>query len=317
MSVPSQGRALSPLLQRGADALRGGFVLEGGTVFDGTGAPGRVVDVFVRGGRVVAVGTGAGEPAGTPRLDCRGLYVAPGFIDIHSHSDFTLLRDPRASSSVFQGVTLELVGNCGYGCFPIGDGGAAGESIYGFDTSPPIDWRSAAEYFAALEARAPAVNVASLTPNAQLRRSALASVGERATPVQVRALVRALEVSLDDGSFGLSTGLEYASEAMVTEEETVELLRPVVEIGALYATHTRDRNGDGTAGVAEALRVAGRAGARLQISHLLPRGGDGAGRACLELVEEATARGARVAFDQHTRLFGFTVLASMLPAWAF
>lgn len=305
-------------LARGPAAFEEGFVLENGTVLDGTARPGRTADVTVKGDLVASIGpAGGSDDAQLPRIDCSGLYVTPGFVDIHSHSDFTLLVDPRAVSSVHQGVTLELVGNCGYGCFPLAALDSVGDSIYGYVPSFPIDWTTAAGYFSALERASPAVNVASLTPNAQLRRAGLAALGDRATTTDVARMSRALEQSLDEGSWGLSTGLEYASEASVTEDEVVGLLRPVREVGGLYATHTRDRNGDGTAGIAEAIRVAERSGVREQISHLLPRGGPEAGRACIGLVDGAVGRGADVHFDQHTRLFGFTVLSSVLPAWAF
>ena len=123
-------------------------VFRGGTVYDGTGAPGRVADVGVKDGRIAAIG----ELTATARRSRAGLAVTPGFIDIHSHSDYTLLMDPRAVSAIHQGVTTEVVGNCGFGCFPIRDAGVARRAIYGYSDDLPITWSSAGEYFEALEA---------------------------------------------------------------------------------------------------------------------------------------------------------------------
>jgi N-acyl-D-amino-acid deacylase len=124
-------------------------VIRGGTVYDGTGAEGRVADVGVKDGRIAAVGSL--EPSGE-EIDATGLAVTPGFIDIHSHSDYTLLLDPRAVSAIHQGVTTEVVGNCGFGCFPIRDPQQARRAIYGYSDDLPIAWSSAGEYFETLEA---------------------------------------------------------------------------------------------------------------------------------------------------------------------
>ena len=142
--------------------------IRGGTVYDGTGVPGRRADVLLDDGRIAAVGDVEAEAF---ELDATGLAVAPGFVDLHSHSDFTLLVDPRAVSAIHQGVTTEVVGNCGFGCFPIRDPLVARRAIYGYSEAVPLSWSSAGEYFEELEAARPAVNVLSLVPNGQMRLS--------------------------------------------------------------------------------------------------------------------------------------------------
>ena len=143
--------------------MKPNLVVRGGTVIDGTGSPARRADVAIAGGRIVDVGP---VPAveGVEELEADGLTVAPGFIDPHSHSDFTLLIDPRAVSSISQGVTAEVVGNCGYGCGPIANADMAHEVIHGFRTDLPITWRSVAGYLERLEQARPAVNVLTLVP---------------------------------------------------------------------------------------------------------------------------------------------------------
>src|ERR1051326_3319373 len=137
------------------------LIVSGGTIVDGTGQRGKRGDVLVANGRIVDVGNFV-PPPDCPVLDATGLVVAPGFIDVHSHSDFTLNVDPRAVSSITQGVTLELVGNCGHGCAPIADPESAKLNIYGYHSGYPIPWRTVAGYLETLETRRPAINVATL-----------------------------------------------------------------------------------------------------------------------------------------------------------
>ncbi len=287
------------------------LIVRGATVFDGGGDPPFGADVLVEDDRIAAIGQLGDFEA--DELDATGRYLTPGFIDIHSHSDYTLLVDPRAKSSVYQGVTTEVVGNCGYGCFPIVHPEMARDSIYGFTEDLPLTWRTATEYFDRLAEAGPAVNVLSLVPNAQLRMSAMERPGARASPGEIAHMARLLAEAMEAGAWGYSTGLEYPREEQATIEEMAQLCRVARRYGGIYATHTRGRNGDGVAGIAEAIETARRAEIQLQISHLLPRGGLEAGRRTLELVHEARERGDNVAFDQHTRPHGFTFLHVALP----
>jgi N-acyl-D-amino-acid deacylase len=290
------------------------LVVRGGTVVDGTGAEPRAADVLVADGRIEAVG--AVDEVDAPALDAAGLLVTPGFVDIHSHSDYTLLVDPRAVSALHQGVTLEVVGNCGHGCFPVTDPRLARTAIYGFDEAVPLTWSGAAGYLERLEDARPAVNVLSLVPNGQLRLGVVGLVDRPATGEELAEMKARLERALDEGAWGFSTGLEYAAETGAPEDEVGALCACVARHGALYATHTRRRDEGAADAVAEAIRTAERAGARLQVSHLVPRNGPEETRRCLDAVEDARARGLDVAFDMHTRLFGFTFLSTALPAWA-
>ncbi len=285
------------------------LVVRNGTVYDGTGADGRVADVAIEDGRVVGVGQ---IEADAEVIDAAGLAVAPGFIDIHSHSDYTLLMDPRAVSAIHQGVTTEVVGNCGFGCFPIRDPAVARRAIYGYSDALPITWSSAGEYFERLESARPAVNVLSLVPNGQLRIATLGVVDRPADAHELAEMQALLHESLDAGAWGYSTGLEYAQEQGATEEELTALARHA----PFYATHTRRRDDGAAEAVAEAIRTGDRAEVRLQVSHLVPRKGIADTRRCVELVEAARDRGQDVAFDMHTRTFGLTNLYAALPPWA-
>ncbi len=288
------------------------LVIRNGTIYDGTGAEAIHGDVAIEDGRIVSIG--AVPPADCDELDAAGLAVAPGFIDIHSHSDYTLLVDPRAASAIHQGVTLEVVGNCGFGCFPIGEPGLARKAIYGYSDAVPLDWRTAGGYFERLEEAGPAVNVLSLVPNGQLRLATVGLEERPADPAERARMAELLRESLDEGAWGYSTGLEYAQEAGATEDEITGLCG--VLDGLLYATHTRRRDEGATESVAEAIRTAERAQVRLQVSHLVPRNGIEESRRSIELVERARDRGSDVEFDMHTRRYGTTHLVAALPPWA-
>jgi N-acyl-D-amino-acid deacylase len=287
-------------------------VIRNGIVFDGTGRDPQSADIAIADGMIVGFGQIAS--ADCPEIDASGLYVAPGFIDIHSHSDYTLLVDPRAISALHQGVTLEVVGNCGHGCFPISDPIMARTAIYGHTGDVPLNWTTAADFFERVETNRPAVNVISLVPNGQLRLSTLGLADRPAESAELRMMTRLLEESLAAGAWGLSTGLEYATEAGAPENEVAELCRALSRSGGLYATHTRRRDEGAADAVREAIRVARNTEVRLQISHLLPRNGSEEGNRCLELVESAREEGLDVAFDMHTRRFGLTHLYAALPA---
>lgn len=289
-------------------------LITNGTVVDGSGGPARQANVAIKDGSVVDIGQLEGAEA-AQHIDATDRLVTPGFIDIHSHSDYTLLRDPRAVSALYQGVTLEVIGNCGHGCFPIADRTAAPISIYGHHEDTPIDWTDAVGYFGRLQAAGPAVNVLSLVPHGQLRLATIGLADRSATAEESVAMASALELALAQGAWGFSTGLEYPVEKGSSESEITQLCRIVARRDGLYATHTRARDDGSVEAVDEAIRTARSAGVRLQISHLLPRSGLEEGRRCVESVDRA-ARDHDVAFDMHTRLHSLRYLHTLLPVWA-
>lgn len=296
------------------------LLIRGGTVVDGTGGEPYRADVAVHQGRIAQIGEFE-VPPGTATLEAEGLVVAPGFIDIHSHSDFTLVVDPRAVSSITQGVTFELVGNCGHGCAPIGNPDIARSNIYGCSASHEIPWRSVDEYLSCLEERQPAVNVATLVPNGNLRLAVTGLVDRASTAGELRQMQQLLSQGMEEGAFGYSTGLEYAPERGCTAEEVTELCRTSARYRGFYATHTRNLPGEARETIAEAIDTSATAGIPLQISHIsvvarLIEDGRFAVEQALQQVDSANRRGVDVGFDMHTRLFGTTNLSAVLPPWA-
>jgi N-acyl-D-amino-acid deacylase len=281
----------------------------GGTVFDGTGAPGRRADIGVQGERIVAVSDLQHAEAAL-RVDVAGLAVAPGFIDMHTHSDFTLLVDGRADSAVCQGVTTEVVGQCGFSAAPLGALPDASQMLgHVADAGVALDWRRFADYLDRLDAARPAVNVAAFVGHGALRRVAGADIA---------ALDALAEQAFDEGAWGLSTGLEYwpGNEAPAAEIDAMAAV--AARRGRLYATHVRNRDVDCELGFAEAIRSARTGGARLQISHIQPKFGAPAGAMAraLEMLDAAAREGVDAAFDLIPHEWSHTVVVASLPAWA-
>lgn len=285
------------------------LLLRGGTLYDGSAAPGRRADIAVRGERIVAVGNLSGADAAVD-VEASGLAIAPGFIDMHTHSDFTLLVDGRADSAVCQGVTTEVVGQCGFSAAPMGASPDASQMLgHLTDAGVALDWRRFADYLDRLQAARPAVNVAAFVGHGALRRVAGADIA---------ALDALAEQAFDEGAWGLSTGLEYwpGSEAPAAEIDAMATV--AARRGRLYATHVRNRDVDCELGFAEALRSARNSGARLQISHIQPKYGapPGAMARALEMLDEAARQGVDAAFDLIPHEWSHTVTVASVPAWA-
>jgi N-acyl-D-amino-acid deacylase len=295
------------------------LLISGGKVIDGTGRAGYSADIAVKDGRIVEIGKLTTAP-GVPVLNATGSIVSPGFIDVHSHSDFTLTIDPRAMSSVTQGVTLEIVGNCGHGCAPLVDPETVKINIYGYDAAYDIPWRTMAGYLNALKECKPAINVASLVPNGNLRLATTGLADRPATKEEVREMRKLLEQGLEEGALGFSTGLEYGTERGCTEEEVTELCRGLANKGGVYATHTRNEFGKAHETIDEAIRTSETAKVPLQVSHIsvVARLADEARPTVehsLAQMDEAKARGLDIGFDMHTRDYGITNLSAILPPW--
>lgn len=294
------------------------FIIEKGTVVDGTGRPSRVADVGVCGDKIVAVGDLKRTKA-AQRLDAAGLVVAPGFIDIHTHSDFSLLSHGSAESQVMQGVTFEVVGNCGHSCAPIGRTESPKDLTLGYEPSVKIDWSTFDGYLSRLEKCALGVNVASFVGHGTLRHAVMRGDPRPATDDETVAMQKLLEQSLEQGGIGFSTGLEYNPGKAARAEEITELCKIAGRYNALYATHVRNRDLYYEMAFGEALACARVAGARLQISHIVTKYGAPrhAMEHTMEMVDWSKREGLDVAFDMIPHNWSPTLVVAMLPIWAF
>lgn len=301
--------------------MPGDLLLTGGLVVDGTGAPGRIADVLVRDGSVVAIGPST-PVDGVVTRDVSGRVVCPGFVDVHTHSDLTLLSDPRGLSKIHQGVTTEVVGNCGLGVAPsvpsTVDGLRAAVSYLDLDPGIRWTWQDVAGYLDAVATARPGLNVATLVGHLPLRAAVCGFDDRPAGAGDLDRITGLLGDALDAGAVGLSTGLVYAPLPYAREDELVALARVTASRGKVFTWHVRNYDDGLLESAAQAVRVARATGCRTQISHLaaVGRRNWGAVGGVLDLIDEARDAGADVGVDVYPYLHGNAPLAQLLPAWA-
>jgi N-acyl-D-amino-acid deacylase len=296
------------------------LAVRGGAVLDGTGAPPREETLLLRGGRIERLLPAAAEPPrGAAILDAAGCVVAPGFIDLHAHGDLEPLAVPEATSKICNGVTTEVCGNCGSTPFPLNARvpGYLREKAAAFDVR--IDWHSAAEYFARLEAVPAAMHRLFLVGHGRLRGTVLGTQDRPATGEERERLAALLTEALTAGAWGLSSGLSYPPGCYADAAELTELCRVVAGHGGLYATHLRDESGGLLAAVEEALAIAAASGVRLHLSHLKISGEPNwpAVNRLGERLQAALAAGTDLSADWYPYEAWNANLDSLLPQWAY
>ncbi|BDI32212.1 N-acyl-D-amino-acid deacylase [Capsulimonas corticalis] len=295
------------------------YILSGGMVYDGWGGPPRRADIAVTGDVITAIGDLSQETAGRI-FSVEGLAVSPGFIDIHTHSDFTVLDNPGMGSSLAQGVTTELTGNCG-----ISIGLATSDPVFAQEKKwterggNPVQWERLSEFLGHVEAAAPAVNFGSLAGHGTIRKAVM-GFGENAPDAQELLRMSAmLDDAFEDGAFGLSSGLEYIPGSHAGHDELTALARRAAAAGAFYSTHMRNEGDFLVESVQEAIAVAEAANAPLQISHHKAEGHANWGKIAqtLALIEQSREAGFDVMADMYPYsafMTGLSVI--LLPEWA-
>ncbi len=272
------------------------LVLKGGTLVDGTGAPGRRADLAVRGERVVAMGSFEAEP-GARVIDASGLIVAPGFIDLHTHSDEGITRTPTRLNANYltQGVTTIVTGNCGGGALDV------------------------AKYLAAVDAHGAGTNVIHLVPQGDVRSTIIGTGDRTASPTEMERMKQLVERGMKAGAWGLSSGLIYVPSRYARTAELIELAKVAHRFGGIYASHIRNEEAGLLDAIDEAIAVGKGSGAPVHISHLKANGkpqwgmvGSAIGR-----IAAARASGQLVTADQYPYIASSTRLAAMVvPHWA-
>jgi N-acyl-D-amino-acid deacylase len=289
------------------------LLLSNGTIVDGTGVPSWQGDVLIEGNRIRGMERKIDRPD-VPQIDVSGCVVAPGFIDAHSHSDLQVLEN--RTEKRMQGVTAEVVGNCGFSAFPSGANGEAvreyANSILHGGTS--WEWSSARTYLEDVE-RISRSGVLALTGHGTLRTAFAGARQGALEPAVLDRMAGALDECLAGGSAGFSTGLMYAPGSSAPREELHRLCSVTARRGAIYCTHMRSYSWDLLDSVKEQLELARTSGCRLQISHF-----QAVGRAnwnkqaeALGWIERAARDGVDVEFDSYPYLAGSTVLSQLLP----
>ncbi|MCW2948205.1 MAG: N-acyl-D-amino-acid deacylase [Actinoallomurus sp.] len=293
------------------------LVVTGGDLLDGTGSPAVPADVGVRGDRIAAVAA-PGTLPGAETLDATGHVVAPGFIDLHSHADFSIQGHPGADTCLYQGVTTLVGGNCGFSPFPVADPESLRRSAAFMEDELLWDWTGFDGYATVVERSKPAVNLVAQVGLNALRMAAVGGDERPATPEERTAMRVLLERAADEGVAGFSTGLIYAPGSYAPPHEVTELARAAARLGLLYSTHMRNEADRLIDAVTEALTTARESGVRLEISHLkaMGRANHGGVHEALRLIDEARAQGVDVTADVYPYTASSTTLTSRLPGWA-
>ena len=294
------------------------IILKGGEVYDGTRGESTVTDVAIADGRIAEIGTLQPDRAETV-IDVSGLVVSPGFVDMHTHSDFTLIADGRAESQVHQGVTTEVIGQCGISCAPVcAHKDIRAVSPWYTDQAKHPNWLSFAEYLDALDQADLGVNVMAFVGHGTIHRAVLGDELRAGEPEEVAAMARLVDQAMDEGAGGFSSGLEYFPGILAAPEHLVPMCEVAAARGRLYATHVRNRDTHYDLGFSEAIATARQSGARLQISHIQPKFGapDYAMNHTLEMIDVARRYDVDVAFDVIPHDWNHTLMAAILPKWA-
>lgn len=298
----------------------GGYdlVIAGGSVFDGTGAPPRETDIGISGGVIRALGK-IGRENAKRTIEAEGLAVCPGFIDVHTHTAEQLLVNPKAESTVRQGVTTVVGGNCGESPFPLND--AMFEEMrsglrtrYGLEQ----DWKDAGGFFRRLEKTGTAVNYASLVGHGTLRAGVVGYNDRAATAPELESMKTLVAAAMDQGAVGISSGLEYSPGSFASTGEIIELASVSALRGGVYATHIRDEEDGVLEALSEAIRIAAESRSRLQVSHLkigYPRNWPKF-PALMAAFDAAAASGLRVHADRYPYTAWGTGLSMLFPLWA-
>jgi N-acyl-D-amino-acid deacylase len=295
------------------------LVIRHARIVDGTGNPWFPGDLGIEGDRIASVGDLAGAAA-RRTIDAERAVVTPGFIDLHTHSDFTLPVFPGADAMLRQGVTTQLVGNCGFSPFPIAPERLDLVRAYTafFDAGLSWSWTDAAGYAAHLAGLPLGCNVALQVGHGAVRVAAMGFDGRPATPIELTKMQQLVAQAFEQGAFGLSSGLIYMPGSCAGTDELVELARVAGRFGAFYSTHIRGEGHTLVAAVEEALAIGAAAGVPVQLSHHKASGRANWGRVetTLGMIDRARAQGQDVLADQYPYTAGSTTLTAILPRWA-
>ncbi|HEY7495576.1 MAG TPA: D-aminoacylase [Candidatus Tectomicrobia bacterium] len=292
------------------------ILIRGAQVIDGSGAPSRFADVAICDGRISAV-TESYTGQAHRIMDATGLVAAPGFIDIHTHSDFTLPLNPRAESKIRQGVTTEVLGNCGFSVAPALPGKAGMLRDYLAASAPWLEFRDTtfADYMATFPATS--VNTVMQVGHHTLRLMAMDMADRAPTPDELAVMQRLLAEALEAGALGLSSGLFTPPGSYASSAEIHALGQVLRHYGAGYASHIRDEANHVFEAVREAIAVGETCGIHVQVAHLKLSGTDnwGGAAALLAEIDAARQRGVRVDVDQYPYTTATNPLRNLLPTW--
>ncbi len=305
---------LSTMLDGCAIAQRYDVIIRGGQVIDGTGAAPVAADIAIEGDRIVQIGPVQGSARNT--IDASGKIVCPGFIDIHSHTDLSLLVDPRAESKIRQGVTTEVAGQDGSSLAPLTDARLRSlQNGYGRRYGVDIEWTDFTGLFDTLEQQGIGLNFISLAGQGTIRGYVVGYENVPAGARQIDAMKDLVDQAMSEGAWGLSSGLEYTPGSFAGEDEIAELGRVAAGYSGFYATHMRNEDDFLVEAVSEAISTARKAEIALQIAHFKASGRRNRDKVavCFDMIEQAIEEGMDITLDRYPYIAYATTLQNLFP----
>jgi N-acyl-D-amino-acid deacylase len=294
------------------------ILLRNGLVFNGGLTEPFVSDIAVSDGKICSIGTVHPEGSSVV-VDLKGMAVAPGFIDVHAHSDFTIIADPRAEGKICQGVTTEISGNCGMSAAPLQGKVMERRDDDLKELGISERWSSLSEYFHILRRKGTAVNVAVLAGHGNIRGAVVGYDDRKPSEHELSEMGRLLSMTLREGAIGLSTGLIYPPGIYADTEELIYLSGIVHEGRHIYASHMRSEGPMLLESIGEIVRIGRDSGVRVHVSHIKTAGEKNWGKAdsAIALIEDAREQGVSITCDRYPYTASSTDLDSILPPWTF
>ncbi|MGE5430070.1 MAG: N-acyl-D-amino-acid deacylase family protein [Syntrophomonadaceae bacterium] len=296
------------------------LIIKNGSIIDGTGRKEYKADIGIKNGRIAAIGK-LGHAEADKIIDARGLKVSPGFIDIHSHTDISLLVNPRAESKIRQGITTEVGGQCGGSMAPLGGMNVdLDKSLKRIKENYNIDvtWRTFQEFMNYFSSQKFSINLAMMAGLGSVRSFAMGEGDRKATEDEMSIMIRQIQEACEAGIIGVSSGLEYLPGSFSDSKELIRLCKAIPKHQRIYATHMRNEDKAVIEALDEAIRIAEASNARLQVSHLKACGKSNWSKTdqLLQMLEKAHASGLEVHADRYTYTAYATSLDMFFPLWA-
>jgi N-acyl-D-amino-acid deacylase len=293
------------------------LLIKNGTVVDGSGKEEFKTDIAIQGDKIEEIGN-LGEVEAHTIIEASGLFVTPGFIDSHSHSDEAYLVNPLSESKLRQGITTEIVGNCGFSPFPLNEEIKKRYQKDYEDWGIDIDWNSAEEYLQRVEEAKPAVNIIPLVGQGTIRACVIGYDDRNPSEDEMQKMKDLLRDSIKAGCWGYSTGLIYPPGCFSKTEELIELARAMKDLDGIYTSHIRSEGDELLESIEEAIRIGRESDCLVEIAHLKAAGVKnwGKGEEAINMIMQAREEGVRVGFDRYPYTASSTGLSSLLPDWA-
>jgi len=293
------------------------LLIKNAIIIDGANNPWYKADIAIKKGKIIKISKNLNQKA-IKEIELNGEIVSPGFIDIHSHSGYSLLTNGKAESKLRQGVTTEVIGNCGMSAAPLPVDKSKTKYKLKKNYNINLNWSNYKEYLDVLNKKEKSINVVSLIGHGTLREAVMGNNDRTPSDQEMKKMKKILKKSLEEGAAGFSTGLFYPPSSYANTEEIIELARVASEYDAIYATHLRYEGAKLLEGVEEAIKIGRKASIPVQISHhkVTDKKSWGLTKKTIQMMKKAREEGVDVTCDVYPYLAFSTSLCSLLPQWA-